>query len=856
MLRKRRRYQSFLLVGVLIIGLFTGINGKVQTVYAAGGTAAEVVALAASQVGYHEKASNYNLDNFTANSGSANYNKYARDVGVTNGQAWCATFIWWCMKNAGVSYANYPSRTTVTRDWFVQRGQYHARGSYVPRPGDYVVFGNVSHCGIVESVSGYSISVIEGNSGDQVKRNYYNCMTSTYVTGFGTIQYNGSSSALASTGTDTTNPGSPYPVPSGNLKNGSRGDLVKWVQKFLNDVRGAGLAVDGIYGSGTTNAVKTFQQQNGLTADGIVGSQTTAKMLSLWRSKAAQAAIKPLDLGNEFCAVIYRSDIWKPIKNTGSNIVLWDEETTADYYWLFKKQNDGSYVIWSLYDGTVIDADHGYAVNGTNVMPFAANGGNNQKWYICASGNSYKLVPQYAGNLAMDVTGAGTADNTNIELYEANESVAQRFSIYKVSHSNLSGIAFSSGYQTNMDLGAKQTLKCSFSPSNTKSNMVIWESSNTSVAAVDRNGMVTAKATGKATIKCTSTYNKNISASVQITVKEKEQPTTEAETKRPETPATEAATEQPEAPTTEVEIKQPETTTTEAETKRPETSATEAETKQPETPATEAAAEQPETPTTEVETKWPETPTTKQPETPTTETAAEQPEIPATETEMQTETDMNTATGTTTEVPPEQADTDEEPEGGNDKSADNDSKGWSDKNADNDWKEEDLPLPKKKGTILTDTANKCEVEVTSDSTKNPTVRYLEPSNEKEKKVTIPSVVRVDGITYKVTSISEYAFYNNPKLTSVTIGKNISEIGDSAFENCKKLKSVTIPKSVKSIGKNAFRNCKALKKITIKSTVLKKIGKNAFRNIHKKASIRVPKGRAKTYTKMLKRAGCK
>ena len=154
------------------------------------GTASAVVSVAASQVGYHEKASNYNLDGFTANSGSANYNKYARDLGVANGQAWCATFVWWCMKSAGVPYANYPSRTTVTRDWFIQRGQYHVRGSYVPKPGDYVVFGNASHCGIVESVSGYSISVIEGNCSDQVKRNTYNCMTSTWIAGFGTINYN------------------------------------------------------------------------------------------------------------------------------------------------------------------------------------------------------------------------------------------------------------------------------------------------------------------------------------------------------------------------------------------------------------------------------------------------------------------------------------------------------------------------------------------------------------------------------------------------------------------------------------------------------------------------------------------
>lgn len=154
------------------------------------GTASAVVSVAASQVGYHEKKSEYNLYDFTANSGSANYNKYARDLGVANGQAWCATFVWWCMKSAGVPYANYPSRTTVTRDWFIQRGQYHVRGSYVPKPGDYVVFGNASHCGIVESVSGYSISVIEGNYSDQVKRNTYNCMTSTKITGFGTINYN------------------------------------------------------------------------------------------------------------------------------------------------------------------------------------------------------------------------------------------------------------------------------------------------------------------------------------------------------------------------------------------------------------------------------------------------------------------------------------------------------------------------------------------------------------------------------------------------------------------------------------------------------------------------------------------
>ena len=83
------------------------------------------------------------------------------------------------------------------------------------------------------------------------------------------------------------NPGLPYPIPGRNIYNGSSGEDVKWVQKFLNDVRGAGLSVDGACGNLTQNAVRSFQRDYGLTADGIVGTNTTQKMLEVWRNKAA-----------------------------------------------------------------------------------------------------------------------------------------------------------------------------------------------------------------------------------------------------------------------------------------------------------------------------------------------------------------------------------------------------------------------------------------------------------------------------------------------------------------------------------------------------------------------------------------
>jgi peptidoglycan hydrolase-like protein with peptidoglycan-binding domain len=64
-----------------------------------------------------------------------------------------------------------------------------------------------------------------------------------------------------------------------NLSYGSRGDDVKKLQKSLN-ANGYNLAVDGIYGPKTQEAVRKYQQSNGLAADGsgIFGSETSGKL--------------------------------------------------------------------------------------------------------------------------------------------------------------------------------------------------------------------------------------------------------------------------------------------------------------------------------------------------------------------------------------------------------------------------------------------------------------------------------------------------------------------------------------------------------------------------------------------------
>ena len=57
-------------------------------------------------------------------------------------------------------------------------------------------------------------------------------------------------------------------------KQGSRGDEVSAIQTKLRESGYYNGKIDGIFGSGTKNALISFQKDNGLTADGIAGSKT------------------------------------------------------------------------------------------------------------------------------------------------------------------------------------------------------------------------------------------------------------------------------------------------------------------------------------------------------------------------------------------------------------------------------------------------------------------------------------------------------------------------------------------------------------------------------------------------------
>lgn len=144
----------------------------------------KLLKVAEAQVGYLEKRSNSNLDSKTANAGSNNYTKFARDLdklgyfynGSKNGYAWCDVFVDWCFVQAfGVDEAmkllqqpkkSYGAGCLYSARYYKNKNQFHTSN---PKAGDQIFFWNsakndVAHTGLVYDVDSTYVYTIEGNT--------------------------------------------------------------------------------------------------------------------------------------------------------------------------------------------------------------------------------------------------------------------------------------------------------------------------------------------------------------------------------------------------------------------------------------------------------------------------------------------------------------------------------------------------------------------------------------------------------------------------------------------------------------------------------------------------------------------
>ena len=87
-------------------------------------------------------------------------------------------------------------------------------------------------------------------------------------------------------------------------KYGLRGTEVRTIQEKLKRWGYYSGSVDGIYGSQTVSAVKSFQKKNGLTVDGIAGTQTL-KAMGITSSSSSSSSSNNSSNVNLLARVVY-----------------------------------------------------------------------------------------------------------------------------------------------------------------------------------------------------------------------------------------------------------------------------------------------------------------------------------------------------------------------------------------------------------------------------------------------------------------------------------------------------------------------------------------------------------------------
>lgn len=227
--------------------------------------------IAGNEVGYTE--------------GNHGRSKYGEWVGDPFAQ-WCAEYLCWSVDQVDKQHGTklldkvFPmySGQNSGRNWYIDQGRYIVRwgnledwgyqwikgedhflrtGDYIPQPGDWVFFTwtggtDTDHVAMVEYCTrakdgSVTIHVLEGNAPDKVQRTEYP-LTYTRILGYGTV----------------------HDVVDYTMRAGNRGQKVLALQQklcylgYLDESK-----VTGYYGSGTTAAVRTFQNNHDLKVTGI-----------------------------------------------------------------------------------------------------------------------------------------------------------------------------------------------------------------------------------------------------------------------------------------------------------------------------------------------------------------------------------------------------------------------------------------------------------------------------------------------------------------------------------------------------------------------------------------------------------
>lgn len=258
------------------------------------------VSMALSYIGYHEKLTPENLDDFVApNDGNGNYTKFARDLdaveyynGPKQGYEWCAVsgdaWFYYCFgKKLAQDLLCEPERSAgagcvYAAQYFKNAGRWFRD----PEIGDKIFFdygSGINHVGIVVAVTATHVVTVEGNSNSMVQQCQY-ALTSGIIAGYGRPCWELHSESEDGEPIDETPEDETCHVEV-DMPVIRYGDVSWHVALMQLILYGRGYScgpagADGEYGPATQAALTAFQSTSGLEPDGICAEKTWAKLLT------------------------------------------------------------------------------------------------------------------------------------------------------------------------------------------------------------------------------------------------------------------------------------------------------------------------------------------------------------------------------------------------------------------------------------------------------------------------------------------------------------------------------------------------------------------------------------------------
>lgn len=211
---------------------------------------------------------------------------------------------------------------------------------------------------------------------------------------------------------------------------------------------------------------------------------TQLQVYSLNGSDAQRFIINPIvpslddglyTIGNAAVATVV--DIEGGSYSDGANVQMYEGNgTEAQVFAFVYDENSGYYTIRTGASGKVLDVMGASSLSGANVQQYEGNGTLAQKWAIepvAGETNSYRIRSACSG-LALDVSGANPTNGTNVQMWTTNETAAQTWTLRPPKSDLSEGL-----YTLTSSLNQKYVLDIAGGSKDDHANVQLYESNNT-----------------------------------------------------------------------------------------------------------------------------------------------------------------------------------------------------------------------------------------------------------------------------------------------------------------------------------------------------------------------------------------